>query len=287
MRATLLEKEEVEQVQDKEYFDSLEKDKVEQVQDDEYFDSPAYEFVAHKSECNGAETKIGYRPSPAACAEACLGKSSMFVFGTNRFGTIRCASDGQCMCYCETASTNGKCNNKRITHAGYNLYRYPTVKFAQATGGICESVSKKTCKKIAQTYPGAKGGPGGTTHIDAAGCAFNAYNGYFYFNDNLKSPRPFEPKNIGICKVGTIKRLRFQLMTKGTCKSVSKQMCKYIAQAKGTHVNYADHDDQPGCYVVDGKFYYFNDNLNSPKKFELFSNPTLMGICKEGTLKWD
>jgi len=100
-------------------------EKVEEIQDEEYFDSPAnFKLVAQGTECNGAEKKVGYRASPAACAQSCSGKSSMFAFGTNNFGTIRCRSDGHCWCYCETASANGVCTGSLSKHNGYNLYRF-------------------------------------------------------------------------------------------------------------------------------------------------------------------
>ena len=88
----------------------------------------SYELVAKKAECNGAEHHIGNYPNLAACAEACSGKASMFVYGTNEFGNNRCSSDGTCECYCEYASANGVCT-KQIQNTGYNLYKYKSGMF--------------------------------------------------------------------------------------------------------------------------------------------------------------
>ena len=58
------------------------------------------------------------------CAMACDGVSSMFVFGTNDFGTTRCYADG-CTCLCETGAKNdGTCDT--IENKGYHLYRFGT-----------------------------------------------------------------------------------------------------------------------------------------------------------------
>ena len=58
------------------------------------------------------------------CAMACNGVSSMFVFGTNDFGTTRCYADG-CTCLCETgAKDDGTCDT--VSNKGYHLYRFGT-----------------------------------------------------------------------------------------------------------------------------------------------------------------
>ena len=59
----------------------------------------------------------------AECAKACRGISSMFIYGTNDFGTSRCNKWREyCECYCETSSKAGKC--QMIFNAGYKLYKY-------------------------------------------------------------------------------------------------------------------------------------------------------------------
>ena len=77
-----------------------------------------------QQECSGAEVGGGSFSDVNDCAEACKGKSSMFAFGTNDFGTTRCYSGNNkgCSCLCETSATNGNC--KVVSHSGYRLYRY-------------------------------------------------------------------------------------------------------------------------------------------------------------------
>ena len=88
-----------------------------------------YELVAKKAQCNGAENRMPDSPSLAACAEACSGKASMFLYGTNEFGNNRCSSDGNCRCLCEIASANGVCT-KQVQHTGFNLYKYKSGMFS-------------------------------------------------------------------------------------------------------------------------------------------------------------
>ena len=90
-------------------------------------------LVAEKKECDGSEIYQDNLPSVLDCAAKCQGTSSMFIFGTNDFGKIRCGAaeevgdgvgkkDG-CACFCETAGTiNGAC--KQIESIGYRLYKY-------------------------------------------------------------------------------------------------------------------------------------------------------------------
>jgi len=86
------------------------------------FDGDGFKQIATKSECDFAETFKGYLPSAEKCAAACKGKAEMFIYGTNRNGEIRCKANGNCACYCETA-TEVQCI-KRVKHNGYRLYRY-------------------------------------------------------------------------------------------------------------------------------------------------------------------
>ena len=83
-----------------------------------------------KKECKGKEESKGKLDSVQECADACFGVSSMFIFGTNDYGTARCEGNGkQCQCFCETSATDdGSCD---ITdHNGYRLYKYiPPGKF--------------------------------------------------------------------------------------------------------------------------------------------------------------
>ena len=56
------------------------------------------------------------------CADRCFGKTEMFTFGTNDFGTDRCDDNG-CYCICETASSyDATC--EQVDHAGYRLFKY-------------------------------------------------------------------------------------------------------------------------------------------------------------------
>ena len=59
----------------------------------------------------------------AACADACRGKSSMFVYGTG----WRCDTDEQgCECYCETASRDEECTGSIKEHEKFNLFAFHT-----------------------------------------------------------------------------------------------------------------------------------------------------------------
>ena len=81
-----------------------------------------WNLVGQKLDCDGSEEAIGRLTEIGDCASACIGISSMFIFGTNDFGTNRCYDDG-CECFCETsASPIGSCNT--ISHEGYRLYKY-------------------------------------------------------------------------------------------------------------------------------------------------------------------
>ena len=75
-----------------------------------------------EKECSGSETLSGLFHEIDDCASQCEGVSSMFAFGTNDFGVIRCYNDG-CRCLCETSATpEGTCNI--VGHNGYRLYKY-------------------------------------------------------------------------------------------------------------------------------------------------------------------
>ena len=78
--------------------------------------------MAKKKECTGSEIFQGYLKTIDLCYKACKGKASMFIYG---LAPTRCSGD-KCSCYCETASTDGKCTMK--DHSGYNLYAYTVVK---------------------------------------------------------------------------------------------------------------------------------------------------------------
>ena len=79
-------------------------------------------LVGDKTECDGPEIFKGELASLGDCAEKCQGLASMFVFGTNDYGTERCYNIG-CHCYCETsATTRGTCRQKN--NDGYRLYKY-------------------------------------------------------------------------------------------------------------------------------------------------------------------
>ena len=87
-----------------------------------------WELVAEKTECDGKEKDLSPQPTTEACAKACEGISSLFIFGTNDFqvedkikGT-RCDSDG-CKCWCETAAgEDGTCTQE--PHPGFRLYKF-------------------------------------------------------------------------------------------------------------------------------------------------------------------
>jgi len=62
--------------------------------------------------------KKGVKTTARACAEACAGIASMFIYGTNAYGKNLC-SWGGCPCYCEHG-TRSYCKQK--PHRGFNLY---------------------------------------------------------------------------------------------------------------------------------------------------------------------
>ena len=68
----------------------------------------------------------GYKPSISDCSAACKSVSKYFVFGTQRISNDDCDGgccndDGECKCYCETASSCVKTSNN-----GYDLYEFKT-----------------------------------------------------------------------------------------------------------------------------------------------------------------
>ena len=80
--------------------------------------------VGGKIECGGSEISKGKQPSLNECATQCKRTASMFIFGTNDYGTTRCNDEG-CECYCETSATpEGLCD--QVPHNGYRLYKYLT-----------------------------------------------------------------------------------------------------------------------------------------------------------------
>ena len=81
-----------------------------------------WELVSEKKECSGSEIGENGYNDVDDCASYCKGKSTMFAFGTNDFGTTRCYGDG-CRCLCETSATkDGTCTT--LDHDGYRLYKY-------------------------------------------------------------------------------------------------------------------------------------------------------------------
>ena len=80
-----------------------------------------WEVVADKMECDGSEFSIGMVSTLEECAKKCVW-SSMFIYGTNDFGSNRCDETG-CRCICESAAkTIGTCD--QVDHKGYRLYKY-------------------------------------------------------------------------------------------------------------------------------------------------------------------
>ena len=81
-----------------------------------------WHLVSDNSECSGSEEGQGKFETIFECAEKCQGVSSMFAFGTNDYGTIRC-ENGKCSCFCETAATiDGSCSI--VSHSGFRLYKF-------------------------------------------------------------------------------------------------------------------------------------------------------------------
>ena len=81
-----------------------------------------WSLVQEQKECDGEEVVKGRMDSIDQCVEACNGVSSMFAFGTNDFGDVRCYSNG-CECICETAARDdGICYMN--DHKGYRLYKF-------------------------------------------------------------------------------------------------------------------------------------------------------------------
>ena len=85
-----------------------------------------YSHVEDKVECNGAEIYHRNVKDVASCAGVCKNVSSLFVYGTNEFGTNRCkipSNPEGCACGCETAATSdGTCETK--DHYGFKLYKF-------------------------------------------------------------------------------------------------------------------------------------------------------------------
>ena len=83
--------------------------------------------VADKKECGGSEKDTGTKKTLGECAKSCREISSMFIYGTNDFGSTKCKTNGKedCPCYCETSSEDGKC--QMVENEGYKLYKYVDV----------------------------------------------------------------------------------------------------------------------------------------------------------------
>ena len=83
-----------------------------------------WSLVAIKMECSGEEIGNFFWKARHLqdCAKSCVGLSTMFIYGTNDFGTTRCNNDG-CKCFCETSATQeGNCT--LTNNNGYRLYQY-------------------------------------------------------------------------------------------------------------------------------------------------------------------
>ena len=84
--------------------------------------------MADKQECAGSEVNLRGVKDMKSCARECYGVSSMFLYGTNDFGTNRCNEAWiglGCVCVCETAAKeDGTCN--MVKHNGYRLFKYET-----------------------------------------------------------------------------------------------------------------------------------------------------------------
>ena len=82
--------------------------------------------MADREECTGYDFEIKpYLQGAEECAFACKGVASMFIFGTNDFGTNRCSTSNRskCKCWCQKgASADGSCSAHN--HNGYKLYKY-------------------------------------------------------------------------------------------------------------------------------------------------------------------
>ena len=83
---------------------------------------PSFQLVRGKSECSGDEDTKGYLKTIEDCAIQCKGVSSMFLYGTTKWGDSRCNKDG-CMCICETAAaSSGTCS--ATENKGYDLFKF-------------------------------------------------------------------------------------------------------------------------------------------------------------------
>ena len=83
---------------------------------------PSFQLVRGKAECSGDEDTKGYLKTIEDCAIQCKGVSSMFLYGTTKWGDSRCNKDG-CMCICETAAaSSGTCS--ATENKGYDLFKF-------------------------------------------------------------------------------------------------------------------------------------------------------------------
>lgn len=87
----------------------------------------SWKLVEEKVECSGKEEGAGVYSDIGNCADKCKNKASMFIFGTNDYGDVRCGDWGNgeigCNCICESAAyPDGTC--EKTSHNGYRLYRY-------------------------------------------------------------------------------------------------------------------------------------------------------------------
>ena len=99
--------------------------KIERLNDSQVFIFASdWRKVTDEVECGGSEKSMGTVNTLLDCADACREISSMFIYGTNDFGEIKCKTNGKedCPCYCETSSKNGNC--KWVDNSGYILYKY-------------------------------------------------------------------------------------------------------------------------------------------------------------------
>ena len=99
---------------------------------DNTMNAVSYSLVEEKVECTGAEVAKPVQLDEANCADSCKDISTLFVFGTNDFGTNRCEPNKGCYCLCETAAgPDGTCTT--IQHNGYRLYK---IEMNTANGGM-------------------------------------------------------------------------------------------------------------------------------------------------------
>ena len=61
------------------------------------------------------------KSTEAECAEVCKYSSTMFAFGSDKYGGEKCQG-GTCMCECQRETDGANCNTIKY-NKGFNLYR--------------------------------------------------------------------------------------------------------------------------------------------------------------------